>query len=452
MSEYIIAIELGSSKVVGVAGYRNENGELVVAAIEKEQAAANIIKRGCVQNVKEVFACIKRVKIKLENRISPARIEKLYVGVGGMSVVADDKISNCSFSEDSIIKQGHVEKMKEDCRKTVSPSVDLLDLVSTGYIIDGRPERNPIGVTGTVIEARYKAITAKPTLKRNIDRCMTDMKLPIAGYITSALATAEVVLTKEERMLGCMLIDMGAETTTVSIYKNDTLVLLETLPMGGRNITRDIMSLNLVYNEAERLKIASGKAKGFKSENNIHLRLEGDNMVEIDLAKLSSVVEARAEEIVANIEEQIKRSGLERKDLVSGAVVVGGAANLDGLLSLLEDHLSVKVRKGVLRKDIQVVEKEQSQVNDYIQAVGLLSLAKIVCTSTPAPQEDDELPAPSQNESEKELIEEKKEEKIDKKQVVNEDPKPEEKNEKKTKRGGFLGFFQKLIEEGENED
>lgn len=443
MSEYIIAIELGSSKIVGVAGYRNENGELVVSAIEKEPVAANIIKRGCVQNVKDVFACIKRVKMKLENRIAPARIEKLYVGVGGMSVVADDKISNCSFSEDSIIKQEHVEKMKNDCRSTISQSVDLLELVSTGYIIDGRPERNPIGATGTIIEARYKAVTAKPTLKRNIVRCIADLKLPIAGYITSALATAEVVLNKEERMLGCMLIDMGAETTTVSIYKNDTLVLLETLPMGGRNITRDIMSLNLVYNEAEKLKIASGKAKGFKSENNIHLRLEGDNTMEIDLAKLSSVVEARSEEIVANIEEQIKRSGLDRKELVSGAVVVGGAANLDGLLSLLEDHLGMKVRKGVLRRDIQVVEKEQIQVNDYLQAVGLLSLAKGVCTSTPIVEDVEETPLPSKKE-------------IDVSKTVGDKDSDStsdlKKDEEKSNKKGFWNFLKNLIEEGENED
>lgn len=384
MSEYIVAIELGSSKIVGIAGYRNESGNLVVSAIENENAT-NIIKRGCIQNVDEVFSCIKRIKMKLENRLAPAKIVKTYIGVNGISVSAEEKVTARSFHENSIIKQAHVQKLQDECRAMMPTTIDVLDIVPTGYIIDGRAERNATGVTGTTIEARYKAITAKPVLKRNIDRCVVErLKLPIAGYITTALATADVVLSKEERMLGCMLVDFGAETTTVSIYKNDALVLLETLPMGGRNITRDIMSLNLISSEAEHLKIASGMAKGFKSENNVRLKFEGDNMVEIDLAKLTSVVEARSEEIIANVEEQIKRSGLERKELIAGVVVVGNAAKLRGWIELLEEHMvGLKVRVGALRKDIQAVEKERSQVNDYLQAVGLLNAAKDECTKTP---------------------------------------------------------------------
>ena len=443
MSEYIVAIELGSSKIVGIAGYRDENGILVVSAIEKENAT-NIIKRGCVQNVDEVFSCIKRIKMKLENRLAPAKIVKTYIGVGGASVSAEEKVTNRSFHEDSIIKQAHVQKLKEECRAMLPSTIDTLDIVPTGYIIDGRAERNAIGVTGTTIEAHYKAITAKPVLKRNIDRCVIErLKLPIAGYITSALATADVVLSKDERMLGCMLVDFGAETTTVSIYKNDTLVLLETLPMGGRNITRDIMSLNLVSTEAEHLKIASGMAKGFKSENNVRLKFEGDNMVEIDLAKLTSVVEARSEEIIANVEEQIKRSGLERKELTAGVVVVGNAAKLRGWLELLEERLGgMKVRVGALRKDIQAVEKERSQVNDYMQAVGLLYAAKEDCTKTPFQEKPVE--------PEKPVIEEEEEEEI----VITVDKEPAE--EKKPKRKNiFTALFDKFgqrIEEGENDD
>ena len=443
MSEYIVAIELGSSKIVGIAGYRDENGILVVSAIEKENAT-NIIKRGCVQNVDEVFSCIKRIKMKLENRLAPAKIVKTYIGVGGASVSAEEKVTNRSFHEDSIIKQAHVQKLKEECRAMLPSTIDTLDVVPTGYIIDGRAERNAIGVTGTTIEAHYKAITAKPVLKRNIDRCVIErLKLPIAGYITSALATADVVLSKDERMLGCMLVDFGAETTTVSIYKNDTLVLLETLPMGGRNITRDIMSLNLVSTEAEHLKIASGMAKGFKSENNVRLKFEGDNMVEIDLAKLTSVVEARSEEIIANVEEQIKRSVLERKELTAGVVVVGNAAKLRGWLELLEERLGgMKVRVGALRKDIQAVEKERSQVNDYMQAVGLLYAAKEDCTKTPFQEKPVE--------PEKPVIEEEEEEEI----VITVDKEPAE--EKKPKRKNiFTALFDKfgqMIEEGENDD
>ena len=443
MSEYIVAFELGSSKIVGAAGYRDENGMLVVSAIESINAT-NIVKRGCVQNVDEVYACINKIKMMLENRIAPAKISKVYVGVGGISVSAEEKVTKKSFHEDSIIKQAHVQKLKDECRAMLPSATDTLDIVSTGYIIDGRAERNAIGVTGTTIEAHYKAITAKPLIRKNIDRCIVERsKLPIASYITTALATADVVLTKEERMLGCALVDFGAETTTVSVYKNDTLVLLETLPMGGRNITRDIMSLNLVYTEAEHLKISSGMASGFKSENNVGLKLESNNMVEIDLAKLSSVVEARSEEIIANVEAQIKRSGIERKDLTAGVVVVGAAAKLRGWIELLEERfVGMKVRVGCLRKDIQAVEKEFSQINDYIQAIALLNAGKEDCTKTPANSTVAvERPVPQP-------VEEEDEEVI----VITADKKEDE----KPKRRGFFDIikdkFGKIIEEGEDDD
>ena len=443
MSEYIVAFELGSSKIVGAAGYRDENGMLVVSAIESINAT-NIVKRGCVQNVDEVYACINKIKMMLENRIAPAKISKVYVGVGGISVSAEEKVAKRSFHEDSIIKQAHVQKLKEECRAMLPSATDTLDIVSTGYIIDGRAERNAIGVTGTTIEAHYKAITAKPLIRKNIDRCIIERsKLPIAGYITTALATADVVLTKEERMLGCALVDFGAETTTVSVYKNDTLVLLETLPMGGRNITRDIMSLNLVYTEAEHLKISSGMASGFKSENNVGLKLESNTLVEIDLAKLSSVVEARSEEIIANVEAQIKRAGIERKDLTAGLVVIGAAAKLRGWIELLEERfVGMKVRVGCLNKDIQAVEKEFSQINDYIQAIALLNAGKEDCTKTPANSTvavERPVPQPVEEEDE-EII------------VIT----PEKKEEAKPKRRGLFDRikdkFGKIIEEGEDDD
>lgn len=385
MKEYIIAIELGSSKIVAIAGSRDENGKLIVEAIE-EESVINIIKRGCVQNIEDVYSYVKRLKTKLENRLAPAKIEKAYVGIGGVSVFAEDKTVTKTFHEDSIITQAHVEKLKDACKALISSATDMLAIVPVKYIIDGRVVENPIGTTGTNIEVHYKVLTAKPVLRRNIVRSFVErMNLNIAGYIPTALATADVELTNDERALGCVLVDFGAETTTVSIYKNNALVWLETLPMGGRNITRDIASLNLIESEAEHLKIASGMAKGFKSENNVRLKFEGDGMVEIDLAKLSSVVEARSEEIMANVEEQIKRAGLLRKDLTAGVIVVGGAAKMRGWMELLEERIGMKARFATLHKEIDVVEKERSRVNDYLQAVGLLYAAQGACTKSVSP-------------------------------------------------------------------
>ncbi len=389
MNDYIIAIELGSSKIVGIAGYRDESGTLVVAAIETMPTPNNAIQRGCVHNISEVSGAIMRIQRLLENRLSPAKISQVYVGVAGMSVTAIEQSAVNHFSNDKVVKMQDLEELKSKCIAQLPGSYDCLDVLPIGYLVDGRPLQQALGFSGTTIEGHYKAVMANPILKRNIDRCVVERaKLTIAGYIPAAISTANVVLTAEDRMLGCVLVDFGAETTTVSVYKNDNLAHLVTLPMGGQNITRDIMSLNILLKDAEMLKTTSGTAKLQKNNLTVRHTVGNNGAVSIEHTKLVSVIEARSKEIIANVVEQIKLSGVDRKDLTGGVIVVGAATKLRGWVELLEESLDMKVHMAAITKNIKVVEKEYSRISDFLQAVGLLVYASEKCTV----QADEEQP------------------------------------------------------------
>lgn len=388
MNNYIIAIELGSSKIVGIAGCRDSSGTLVVSAIESVSVENDAIKRGRVQNISEVSSKVQRVKKSLENRLHPAKILKTYVGVAGISVLAIDQVASHHFHEDSIIKQSDVAALKDNCISLLPSSLDCLEIVPVGYVVDSRPVNQAVGYTGTTIEGYYKAVMAHPSLKRNIDRCIVErLGLSIAGYVPAALSTAKVVLSDNDCLLGCVLVDFGAETTTVSVYKNGSLAHIATLPIGGRNITRDIMSLNVISSDAEDLKKRWSVAKDTTGNPNMRLTIGGANAIEVDQSKLASVVEARSKEIIANVAEQIKLSGIDKKDLTAGVVVLGGAAKLRGWVELLEERLEMKVRLATISKSIKVVKKEHSHFAEYLQAVGLLYAGSECCVQC---QEDDQ--------------------------------------------------------------
>lgn len=161
-----------------------------------------------------------------------------------------------------------------------------------------------------------------------------------------------------------MLVDMGGETTTVSIYKNGHLVYFATLPLGGRNITRDLTSLNILEERAEEIKITSGNA--IPKETVSTLNYNG-----IRDADVSNIIVARSEEIVVNILKQIQYAELKDSDLPGGIVVIGGASKLNGMLDLLSNKSSLNVRRGTLPQYI-ILEDTKISSGEIIDVASVL--------------------------------------------------------------------------------
>jgi cell division protein FtsA len=184
-------------------------------------------------------------------------------------------------------------------------------------------------------------LSCAPQLKRMLRRVITErLGLTINGYITRPLAEAAMVLTDDERRLGCMLVDFGAETTTTVIYRNGAPIYVATIPIGSRNITIDLTALNYIEERAEEIKKVSGNAL---AQDNTRSRNTIDG---IDYTDVNNYVHARADEIAANIIAQLGYAEVRDTELPGGIIIVGGGSRLRGFNELLADQSKLKVRQG----------------------------------------------------------------------------------------------------------
>ena len=377
--KYIAAIELGTSKIIGIVGQKNEDGTLQVLAIEREESSG-CIKRGCIQNVEEAANRVKKIITKLGNRV-PGSINKMYVGVGGQSVRTISHKVRRRLAEDTPVTEVLINSLHAESRTFPVFNAEIMDVVPNEYLIDNHLETNPVGTFCSDIEANLKLIIGRPSIKKNIERCLFERsKMQIAGYIISAQATAAALLTSNEKSLGCALIDFGAGTTTLSIYKDDLLRYMITIPFGGKNITKDIGTLNVLDTDAEKLKIAFGSAistpiteKGIRQ-----LGIDGLDSSKIKYQDLCHVIEARIEEIVENVKEQIDASGYADQ-LSAGIIISGGASQLRELPELLHQKTGLEVKRGTLQKNISFANRTEAGNPAYSQAIGLLLLGEENC-------------------------------------------------------------------------
>lgn len=187
---------------------------------------------------------------------------------------------------------------------------------------------------GNHIEGRFLNIVARASIKNNLERCFEQAKIKIADLLIAPLVTANAVLSESERRSGCALVDFGADTTTISVYKGNILRFMTVLPLGGNCITRDITSLRIEEEEAEALKITYADATyEEEGEEKATCQLEDEERT-IELGILNDIIGARVEEIIDNVWNQIQLSGYDDK-LLAGIIITGGTANLKNLDEVL---------------------------------------------------------------------------------------------------------------------
>lgn len=373
-TDFIAAIDLGSSHMVGMVGVKDASGSLSVINYEVE-SSSSCIRRGCVYNVKETASKIKRLILKLENKLNGAKIGKVYIGLGGQSIRSIDHTVCKVLGTEGVVTESIIESLYQECLTYRPEMLSVLDVVSPSYYLDDRLESNPVGVSCSRIEARYKLIVGRPSLKLNVINSIAEQaNIEVAGILVSPLALGDVKLSDNEKDLGCALVDFGAGVTSVTVYKGGKLISLTVIPLGCNLITRDITSLRVVESEAERLKITYGRAKNDKdSDLTVQVSLaDGLGLREIKVAELNNVIEARANEILENVYARLEATGI-LNSLGAGIVISGGGAALKDLQEVMSERLKMEVRftpmrKGVIANGDLVVSNNP----EYAVAVGLL--------------------------------------------------------------------------------
>lgn len=363
-NQYIVALEIGSSKIVGAIAEKTSAGYLSVKHLQEERHL-NSVRYGIVQNVENIKSSVNRILKNLEGMVD-GRITQVYMGVSGRSLHSSLSEVNRSVGSTEPITKDLIDRIIHDATSTPIRNHDTVDIVPRAYYVDKVETINPVGQFGSSIKIKVNLIVAKPSLKLNLNRLMT-FGIPAKDYIVTPLAVAEQILSDSDRELGCMLVDMGAETTTVTIYKNNALIYLSTLPLGGRNLTRDVMNgLGVLEETAENVK------------KNINNPLDPTNVSSVTIEGVNSrdaanYISARTGEIIANINQQLADAGVSSSDIQS-IVLIGGSAHLGGLQQKMEETIKIKVRKGQNPMGLNILNPEINRM-EYIEVFSLLAKA-----------------------------------------------------------------------------
>lgn len=367
--QYIVAIEIGSSKIVGAVATKSATNAVSVVAVEEEKVV-DCVRYGNIQNVEETYTRVSRILRKLENRqhVSPRKIKSIYVGVGGRSVRAIRQEAEMTLSDNTTITDEHIRHLMKDIRREQFEGFEILGVVPYQFKVNGIEVKKAVGTIGSHLSGEFNIIVGRPLLKTNLKRVLEErIPLQVHEYCITPLEVAKEVLTTKERQLGCMLVDFGAETTTVSIYKNDVLQYLATIPIGSRVITRDLTTLNILEDRAEDMKKSVGNA--IIEDTTSEATMDG-----IPVNNLLNFITARAGEIKENIISQLEYAGLTINDIPGGIILVGGGAKLKNFDTLIANSTKLPVRKGTTDLSINILDP-RAQALEYIQIISLLDCA-----------------------------------------------------------------------------
>lgn len=385
--EIIVAIELGSSAIRGIAGKKEADGSMQILAIEQERIGG-IIRRGVIYNIDKTKTAIERIKDRLNEKLG-ACINRAYVGIAGQSVHTENnrvkRIMDCRIKVD----QDLVDSLMDENRNTQYPDREILEVVPQEYHLGINSELDPVGTQTDQIEGRYMNVIARTQLQDNIRRCMKEAGLEVVELFTTPLVLADSLLPDTEKRSGCALIDLGAETTTVAIFTKNLLRHLVTIPLGGNNITNDIASLKKVdFEEAETLKKKYGAAIIEKKNSDEYKTISISNDRKVDELEIKQIVCARMEEIIANIWNQIEK-GKWQEELLSGITLTGGGAAMEGLQEAIARPSTnrIKIAKELILST-PTTDNEQSDIEGLNSAIALLLHGNESCATEPVTEEE----------------------------------------------------------------
>ena len=376
----IVAIELGSSAVRAMIGQKKPDGSLCITGYEKESAPDSIHK-GVVYNIDKTVQAIAAVIKRIEER-QKVYVNKVYIGVTGQSLRTVGNTIKRQLDVKVAINEEIMDALKDENRMQPYANAEILDFVAQEYRVGSHLTMDPVGVMADHIEGYYKNIIARKTLCDNLRRCLEGTKLEPFDFFISPLLLSGYLLTDPEKRSGCALVDFGAETTTVIIYEKNILRHLVVLPLGGNTITADIASIfHIEHEEAELLKRTHGSAYTEETEVAEPQTLNISNDRQIDKKRLLNIIEARQQEILNNVWEQIKNYS---DRLLSGVIFTGGASNMRQLeTAFVKYHHFDKVKTRLMPTVTEYTTslRLDPQTNTLATLVAMLRRGDEECTS-----------------------------------------------------------------------
>lgn len=376
--EYSVGLDIGTTKIVVIVGRYNQYHKIEVMGLGVEPSLG--IQNGIINNISQAINSIKKAVESAQNSAG-VPIKKVTVGIAGKHIRSlhhSDYIMR--DNPDQYITEDDITRLKDQVKKLVMlPGEEIIHVLPQEYKVDSQAEiQEPIGMHGKRLEANFHVVVGQMSSIKNITRCIKEAGLEMEALTLEPLASAEAVLTPEEKEAGVAIIDIGGGTTDVAVFKNNIIRHTCVIPYGGGIITEDIKEgCSIIGKYAEQLKVEFGSAIPELEKDSTVITIPGLHDRpgrEISVKTLAKIINARMEEIIDLVNIELKAYGAHEKSkkLIGGIVLTGGGSNLKNLRQLANYRLGFDSRIGYANEYISNDEKQYLKSPSYATSIGLL--------------------------------------------------------------------------------
>jgi cell division protein FtsA len=364
----IVALDIGTSKVVALIGEVNENGQLEVIGIGKTVSRG--MKKGVVVNIESTIQAIQRAVEEAE-LMAGVQVRSVYVGIAGSHIQSLNSHGIVAIKDKEVF-ESDVDRVMDAAKAVAIPADQrILHVLPQEFVIDQQEGiREPVGMSGVRLEAKVHLVSGAESAVQNIIKCVERCGLEVDDVILEQVASSYAVLEEEEKELGVCLVDIGGGTSDISVFLNGAIRHTAVLPIAGDQVTNDIaIAVRTPTEEANRIKVRYGYALRQLIENEEIVEVAGVGEREprgLSTQTLASVMEPRYEELFSLVLAELRRSGYEER-IGAGVVLTGGASKVRGAVVLAEEVFHMPVRVGMPRN----IGGLKGEVQDPIHSTGV---------------------------------------------------------------------------------
>ena len=373
--DIVAGLDIGTTKIACIVGRKNEQGKIEILGMGKSRSDG--VSRGVVANIQKTVESIKAAVKEAEDSAG-VDIGTVNVGIAGQHIRSmQHRGMKMRESLEEEITQTDIDLLiDETYRLVMPPGEEIIHVLPQEYIVDSEQGiRDPIGMSGIRMEANFHIISGQVTAARNINKCVHRAGLNVTELILEPLASADAVLSAEEKEAGVVLVDIGGGTTDIAIFFDNIIRHTAVIPFGGNVVTEDIrQGCGIMREQAELLKTKFGSALAAENKGNDVVcipGLRGREPKEISLRTLAEIIQSRMEEILEHVYFEIRNSGME-KQLIAGVVLTGGGAQLKHLKQLVEYMTGMSARIGYPNEHIAKSAVEDVTSPLHATGVGLV--------------------------------------------------------------------------------
>lgn len=346
--ELIVALDIGTSKIVAVVAELTPDGRMEILGIGSQESRG--LKKGVVVNIESTVDTISRVVQEVE-LMADCKVKEVYTGIAGSHIRSFNSNGMVAIKDKEVTPMD-VERVIETAQAMPIPAdQQILHILTQEFIIDGQDGvKEPIGMSGIRLEVKVHIVTGAVSAAQNIVKCVRRCGLEVMDLVLQPLASSYAVLTEDEKDLGVCLVDIGGGTTDIAIFTQGAIRHTAVLPIAGDQVTNDIaMALRTPTQDAEDLKLRYGVALQQMADPDEMFEVPGigeRGPRKLSRLALADVIEPRVSELFELVQAELRRSGYEEL-LTSGVVLTGGSSVMRGMVELAEEIFHLPVRVGV---------------------------------------------------------------------------------------------------------